>query len=574
MVDQLEPKDDGAQVDPASMTPEQMRAACEARVLVEAADLAAIGAGGNGNGKGDIDYRFLKRCLDCNELGDGILFSRLCTGKFIFNASSQGWLRFNGNNWELDIEGRSLAAVEDVSERYLTMLDTLLAKKKKASDDADGNRVLRIIKVEKKVLKRVSRLRSDRGRHNALRLASSNRELALVAREDDFDLNRWLLPVKNAVIDLRTGEAVQARPEDMLLKACPTEWLGISHPCPTWERFLREIFLANDEMIEFIQRILGYAVTGDVSEHVLPVFVGAGRNGKGTIFEMMHHVLGDLCQPIQAEMLLDSGHARSSSAPSADIMGLKGLRMAFASETGRSRNFSMERVKWLSGGDTLKGRWPNDKFEVTFAATHKLFLGTNDIPKAISDDFAFWQRVKVVRFLLSFVDEPRADNERLRDKSLLNKLKAESSGILAWLVRGCLEWQRIGLKPPESVKHATEEERASGDYLQDWIDECLVMDKYAETKSSKLYFNFVFWYEQTVGKKRTPSQNAWGKMMVRRLKREKHGVYIYYGVACPDLPICENIGPGDKFCGVENLPSAVKCHKCGKNLDNGDSFKP
>lgn len=542
-----------------------------ARIAAEEAELAAAGkpAGGNGNGNGhgpQLDYRFLKQCLDANELGDGVLYASLHKNKVIFNASSQSWMRWNGRHWEHDVELHSLSMAESCALKYLDMLDAIAAKLKHHAGDTDRER--RLKKVMQKVLKRASRLRSDRGRHNCLKLAATCPSDPMVTLEDAFDLNPFLLPCKNAVIDLRTGDAVAARPEDMLLMAAPTEWRGIDCPAPVWDRFLNEVFEGDEEMIAFIQRLLGYAISGSVKNHILPIFVGSGRNGKGTIFETMHMVMGDLCQPIQAEMLLDNGMNRSAAAPSADIMGLKGLRMAYASENDPNRRFSLARAKWFSGGDTLRGRRPNDKHEITFAPTHKLFLGTNDIPSAIADDFAFWQRVKVVRFNLSFVDaEPAAPNQRRADNDLPDKLRAESSGILAWLVRGCLGWQRIGLATPPAVSTATEQQRVGDDIYQDWIDECLVLDKHAQTVSSKLYWNFVFWFEQMVGKKRTPSQKAWGQVMAKRFKREKHGNWIYYGIDVAPLVTCPS-------CGAENLPSAPRCFnpKCLKPIEDDGLF--
>lgn len=560
-------KEEPGPADPAAMTADELRQACEQRAKAEA-DQVAKAAGGNGHNP-DPDYRFLKQCLDSNELGDGMLFARHFVGKFIFNASGQNWLRFNGCNWERDIEDQALGAVETVNGLYLRMLDMLAAKKKKAADEDRSERIKHLSKVEKKLFKRVSRLRTDRGRRNVLKFAAANSELPLVTREEEFDRQPWLLPVKNAVIDLRSGDTFDGRPDDMLLKCSPTEWRGVDHPAPTWERFMKEVFQGDEEMIGFMQRMLGYCLTGDVSEHVLPIFTGRGRNGKGTIFEIMHHILGELCEPVKSEMLLDTGQIRSSAAPSADIMSLKGLRIAYASENDENRRFSMSRVKWLSGADSLRGRTPNEKYEVTFQPTHKLFLGTNDVPTAISDDYAFWQRVKVVRFGLSFVpaEDVKAEFERPRDKDLPKKLEAESSGILAWLVRGCLEWQRIGLAAPDSVKSATEDQRARDDIYQDWIDECLVLDKYAETSSTKLYNNFALWYGQNVDRKRVPSQHRWGKQMVKRFKREKHGTYVYYGISCPDLPACPH-------CGAENFPTAKRCHnlKCQKDLSDDGLF--
>jgi len=211
-------------------------------------------------------------------------------------------------------------------------------------------------------------------------------------------------------------------------------------------------------------------------------------------------------------------------------MALRGLRIAFASENDEGRRFSPSRVKWLSGGDTLVGRSPHDRYETHFTPTHTLILLTNHKPHAPADDFAFWERVHLIPFDLSFVNrKPVADNERPADKHLPEKLRAEASGILAWMVRGCLAWQDKGLDPPRIVRDATADYRREEDILGDFIDECCFLDPSAEIQSSKLYTAFCDWWEQNVSKK-TLSQKKFGKMMTKRFKREKKGTYKYFGL--------------------------------------------
>jgi putative DNA primase/helicase len=517
----------------AKMTEADIRATCEARAQAEAAEqLAAKKAGGNGSG-GGVDYRFLKRCLDCNELGDGLLFAALHREKFVFNASGQQWMRYTGHHWETDVEDRSQASVEDAASGYLSMLPVIAGKLERYASDRE--RCKRLGLIQTKVLKRVNRLRSIRGRLACLKLAASNQQASLVTTADAFDLSPWLLPCKNAVIDLRLGDTAASHPADMLLKAAPTEWRGVNQPCPTWERTLIEIFERDEDLIGYLHRLLGYCITGHIFEHTLPIWTGKGRNGKGTIAETMMYVVGELAKPIQAEMLLDQGRSRSSAAPSPDIMALKGLRCAFASESDENRKFSMSRVKWLTGGDQLTGRWPNDKFPTCFVPTHKLILLTNDLPHAPAGDFAFWERVHVVPFGLQFVNrEPSADTERRSDLGLRQKLEQEASGILAWLVRGCLEWQRIGLYPPEKVRAAIQRYRQEEDILQDWIDDRCTLDRYAETPASKLYANFADWWVRNVtpNRKKVPSQHVFGRWLTKKYKREKKGTYMYYGIDC------------------------------------------
>ena len=158
------------------------------------------------------------------------------------------------------------------------------------------------------------------------------------------------------------------------MKSSPVEWQGIDAPCPHWEHFVTEIMGDDPEMASFLQRVFGYGVTGLAREHIFLVLFGRGRNGKGIMTEVIQTVLGGqnattaLAGPVQSEMLLDQGKNRSAAGPSPDIMSLRGLRIAFASETDEGQRFSPARVKWFSGGETLTGRYPHDKRNVTFRA--------------------------------------------------------------------------------------------------------------------------------------------------------------------------------------------------------------
>ena len=138
-------------------------------------------------------------------------------------------------------------------------------------------------------------------------------------------------------------------------------------------------------------------------------------------------------------------------------MALRGRRIAWASETNEGRRLDSGRVKLLTGGGFLVGRAPFGKREIAFPQSHTLFLLTNSKPHAPSEDYALWKRLKLLPFAVSFVDDPREPNERKADKGLVDKLKGEAPGVLAWLVRGCLEWQRRELDPPEIVQAATVE---------------------------------------------------------------------------------------------------------------------
>lgn len=507
--------------------PIDIKKAVEARKRKAAETHPPKKPGGNGSG---VNSKFIIECLNANEMGDGMLFAALNKDRFVFNKAAAEWMIWEGHHWDVDYLNRALASVETICGSYLSEAHNLVDLINQASKQKNEDRVVQLRELQGRIYKRVGRLRSERGRQNTLKFAHTNSSNSIAIKGDELDQQPFLLGVPNGVIDLRTGILRPGRHDDLISIISPIEWQGIDCPAPTWECFLMEIFENNLELIDFLARLFGYGITGLNIEHIFPILIGRGRNGKGTIVETLMHVMGDLAAPIPAEMLLDQGRIRSSSGPSPDIMALRALRMAFASETDENRHFSHSRIKWLTGADTLTGRHPHDRRPTTFLPTHTLFFMTNHEPQAQSDDFAFWERVLLIPFELSYVDrEPAADHERPADKHLPDKLKAEAAGILAWLVRGCIAWQKAGLEPPPIVRKATDEYRRNEDVLQDFIDEVCFLDPAHEINATDLYTAFSEWWSENMGK-RVPSQKKFGKWMTRRFKREKIGTYRYYGL--------------------------------------------
>ena len=485
---------------------------------------------GGGSGGGDVSSYFVLDCLQANELGDGILYATLHEGRFLFNKSSKEWLIWSGNFWRRDILDESLAAVENVVERYLEEARNLVSKISDANKEKNEALATNLQRQQQSIYKRVKRLRTNYGREQCLKMSHTNRVKSLSISGEEFDIKPMLLAVQNGVIDLRTGDLHPGRPEDYISKACNVEYLGIDYPCPVWDQMLVEIFRGDDQIISFLRRLFGYAITGLSVEHFFPIFWGRGRNGKGTIIEAIKCIMGPLATPIPTEMLLDQWRPRGSTGPSPDIMALHGLRLAFAQESDEGRKISPSRIKWLTGGDTLVGRNPYDKYPIEFQPTHTLLFSTNDRPHAPADDFAFWERAYLIPFELSFVDrEPTNKYERRADKTLPEKLKEGSPGILAWIIRGCIEWQQEGFNPPEVITQATKEYRRDEDLLADFIEECCFQDPYAEIQASRLYAAFAVWFEENISKK-VMSQKKFGRMMTKRFKREKSGTYKYFGL--------------------------------------------
>lgn len=333
--------------------------------------------------------------------GDAWLMKHLFKGRFCFDHAAGRWYKWAEHYWKEDLIDEILASLDKVVEIYGQEADRQARIRK---DLAKGGAVVVDLfapkdgkkdpaklaeERERALLKKITLLQRKAYKKDTLELAAAGRGSLGIAGEE-WDRDPWLLGCFNGVIELKTGRFRPGKQEDYLLIVAPTRWEGIEQPAPTWERFLKNIFSEDVSHIAYIQRLFGYAITGLRKEHILPILWGKGRNGKGTLLETLAYVLGPLAGPSQAEILLDQSRLRSSAAPSSDIIALRGRRLAWASETDEGRKLNAGRVKWLVGGDTLVGRAPFGRREITFSPTHTLFLLTNHKPKADPADYALW----------------------------------------------------------------------------------------------------------------------------------------------------------------------------------------
>lgn len=572
---------------------EALRAQVEARNREEAEGLAsAAPPKKEDGGGGPDDPRFVFDCLANNERGDGILFAALHRGRFVCNKSKKdkAWMKWAGHHWQYDHLDEAVRAVEQVALTYLQqagriseeiaeMREHFRAAEKKAeareaADDLDGafaaraeaerlsGEIERAGRQRAALTKRVDRLRSVRGAGNCLTWAHCiDQPLAIVG--DEIDRRPWLLPCQNGVVDLRTGELHPGRPDDLLVRAVPVafpEGPEVRHYLATgegfqgenWERFIREIHQEDQPIIDCVHRVLGYAVTGLRTEHFIACFIGEGANGKGTLFETLHDTLGELAWSIEPELILQQKNARNASGPNAEIMSLQGRRLVVASETEEHRRISAAKVKRLTGGDTLTGRAPHDKYEINFRPTHKLVLYTNHPPKGLASDFAMFRRLLYFWYPLRYVDDPEhhrtndpqnAHIYRQKDGGLPDKLKEEASWILAWLVRGCLLWQAEGgINPPAKLRAAAEairlEEDLLGRFLEDVAEQADPDDR---VPFKEFYDRFSQWYGENVddSDRYRPKKKAVTDQLRRKgyrvpSARETGGQVYVYGV---DLPM-------------------------------------
>lgn len=496
--------------------------------------------------KNQIDSEFVMKCLHDNSVGDGRLYAAVLRDQFVYVKDKEVWFKWMGHYWQRDAMNESLAAVEKIIPYYLKEFyrcskehTDLLA----SGEDPKSEKAKKLEQSKKKLIERINALREDKRRTACIKFAHTIYN-PLAIKGDELDANPWLLPCKNGVIDLKTGKIHQGNPQDYLSLASPIEWKGIDEPCPIWEKSLLEIFNGNQDLVDYLQRLFGYCVTGIANEKIFPVLYGkTGWNGRSLIVETIAGILGELSCAVQSEMIMSQKFGKSSAGPSPDIIALKGVRLAFASEVDENQKFSAAKIKWLTGNDTLTGRGVQEKYQQRFKPTHKLMLMTNTQPSAPAKDKAFWERMHLVPFIISFVKrEPIEPHERRANLNLVNEIAAEKSGILAWLVKGCLLWQIHGINPPLVVIEASNKYRQNEDMMGDFIEECCIREPAAKVQASVIFEKFREWYVTNIGKGDKLTGSWFGKQFAHYFEKDKYnGCNYYYGVDIKDAGCTESM---------------------------------
>lgn len=342
-------------------------------------------------------------------------------------------------------------------------------------------------------------------------------------RGDSWDSNPFLFGCANGVIDLQTGQLRPGRFDDRITAQSPVDF-DPDATAPRWGRFLQEIFDGDTELIEWLQRAIGYSLTGDTSEQCLWLLHGSGSNGKSVFLNTLLAMLGDYGMNTRFATL--ESQKRSSGGATTDIAALAGRRFVTASEVGRMATFDEARVKSLTGGDPVRARRLYQE-EFTFAMTAKFWLGVNHRPTVHDDSFGFWRRVRLVPFTQQFT----SDNA---DKNLEAKLREELPGILAWAVRGCLAWQERGLDPlPDAVTKAVDDYREDSDPIATFVTDRLEERPGAEATLVELWEAYGSWAEsqKIPERERLSRKNFSARLSTRYTKTRARQGMTFTGVA-------------------------------------------
>ena len=370
----------------------------------------------------------------------------------------------------------------------------------------------------------------DRLRKHALKTQSVARLSAMIdlakgepvlrAKPDQFDANPWLLNCKNKTLDLKNNKFYRPRRKDMMTKSTNVVF-DKTVKSPNWDAFLTFVLQGDVATIETLQRLAGYMLTGSVSEEQLFAFFGTGANGKTTVAMTLFEALGDYAYKASSDLLMSPQGERGAASP--DIAILRGHRLALVSETGDNCAIAEAQVKAITSNKPIAAReLYRDSF--TFMPAHKLLLMTNNRPIIKGMDDGIWRRFLPLEFKARIADEDK--NPHFREESL----RPELPGILNWMIRRCMKWQRDGLKPSPAVTSALNSYRQEMDFIQQWLDENTTRDATASTTRKEAYIDYWVWSREQHSP--TVSSRRFVEELHNRgfLTRKSHGDRLFCGL--------------------------------------------
>ena len=378
-------------------------------------------------------------------------------GHVIRFVNGAGWFTWDGKRWK-----------EDKSRKVERITSKTLRKLLKSEDERE-------VKWGKQCEKR------------AIRMNSIKDMIPLVpAQREEFDTHPYLMNVENGVIDLKTGELLLHDRDLMLTKLTNIEYKK-GADCPNWKSFLESIFKdekgeTDFELIDFIQKSIGYSLTSDISEQVMFFLYGGGRNGKSTFINTVKSLLGDYAKQTNSETFIKK---KNDNGASNDIARLAGARFVSAVESEEGQQLSEGLVKQITGGEPITARFLRQEF-FEFQPEFKVFFTTNHKPIIKGIDEGIWRRVRMIPFTVTIPKESI-------DRKLPEKLSMEISGILNWAIEGCLKWQKEGLGEPKSIKEATNSYKEEMDIIEPFIVDMCFLNPLAKIEAKELYAAYSRW---------------------------------------------------------------------------------
>lgn len=440
----------------------------------------------------------------CTDIGNKDRFVRDHKGKVLHIKEMDAWAIWDGSRWQVDNNAAHRLGWQTVRSIY---------DEAKNCANGQGQRMLSKWALQSQAEAKIRSM-----------LSLSKHALSVSMAE--FDTDPYVLNCENGLVDLKSGQLQERTSQDLVMKIANAKF-SPDAKCDRWKQFISEIFCGDEELMAWMQKYLGYTISGSVKEEYFLILYGRGRNGKGKLCETLLSVLGDYAKTTDFDMFLSA----DNGVRKMEAMGsLQGVRFATASETDSTKKWSEALIKRVTGGDTLQGaKLYGQRYE--FAPSHKLFFQVNHLPGFKDASVGFKSRLCVVPFDAEFAGEKQ-------DKDLKDQLLAERDGILAWLVEGARLYFSEGLGDrPQAIQRATNQYIEDNDLLSQFLAEVCIHNPERTVSSGKLYEAYQAWCQKN-GHQAPVGQKFFKDGMAERgvaWKKTKSG-NVFVGYTLRDQP--------------------------------------
>ena len=434
-----------------------------------------------------------------DDMGNAQRMLDLFGQKILYNYNEKKWLIYDGIRWRTDGTG----FIRTLADRSIARMSVEAAYYESQGED-----------MAKAFQKHLKSCRSNKSKNAML----SELEHHVPVTPNDLDRNKSLLNTADCVIDLRTLKTQPHDAELLITKHTPIKYKPDAE-CPLWENFLNQIFDGDAELVNYIQRAVGYSLTGSTSEQCAFFLYGTGSNGKSTFLDIVREICGDYATNIQPETIMVRPNGGTASS---DVARLKGARFVTSVEPNEGMRINEGLLKQLTGDDIVTARkLYSEEFE--FRPEFKLWMATNHKPIIRGTDTGIWRRVRMIPFTVHIPPDKV-------DRNLKDKLLGELEGIFAWAVKGVKLYNEQGLRMPAAVAAAVEEYRAEMDVISAFVSSCCLVEAGRQVKANDLYRVYSEWCSRN--NEYCMSSTKFGTEIAKRYQRMKiRSGLIYCNIA-------------------------------------------
>lgn len=449
------------------------------------------------------------------DISNGNRFAKKYKDELLYIAGAGKWFKWDGVRWDECSTGEHIELAKRVAGEICDEASRARKDNDSAITKANYERALSLYNHHNKLESMIKSATSIPG------MSKADRSI--------FDTDTMLLGVRNGVVDLETGKLIPAERDMYITKQAAAEFREDAQ-CPMFLRFLDEVFNGDQGVIDYVQRVMGYALTGNVSESMMFMMVGNGSNGKSVLSNIVEDIMGNYCESIRSTLLIGKKYGMDAEAERLRTK-LQGVRLALLNETNSGDVFDESVMKELVSNDKIGARALYEA-PFTFMPTHKIVLRTNHLPIAKATDEGFWRRICVLNFEQNFKGR---EDFGLQDRILAK----ESAGVLAWMVRGCVKWQESGGSVgnmPEKVRSDTDAYRTDSDMIGQWLKSRFTFGAKLRTLVSLIYHDYCESMAKTMGVKFPKTKPELLKSLAERgfYKKEMTAGICVFGLELKD----------------------------------------